>query len=118
MSDSNSLGEGKGAPTKAIIKSVDSESPPNTSSDLHPPASCFAARARPRLQLEMETTKSLADTCVVSEEMQTRVIEICAGALDKYNVEKDVAMYIKKEFDRLYGTTWHCVVGKKCVMSS
>jgi dynein light chain LC8-type len=66
----------------------------------------------------MEMTKSLADTCAVSEEMQTRVIEICAGALDKYNVEKDVAMYIKKEFDRLYGTTWHCVVGKKCVMSS
>ncbi len=24
-------------------------------------------------------------------------------------------MYIKKEFDRMYGTTWHCVVGKKWV---
>lgn len=22
-------------------------------------------------------------------------------------------MHIKKEFDRRFGTTWHCVVGKK-----
>lgn len=36
-------------------------------------------------------------------------------ALEKYAVEKDVAMYIKKEFDRLYNTTWHCVVGKQYV---
>lgn len=27
-------------------------------------------------------------------------------------------MHIKKEADRRFGTTWHCVVGKKCVSST
>ena len=29
----------------------------------------------------------------------------------KWTAEKDVAAYIKKEFDTKIGTTWHCVVG-------
>lgn len=33
-------------------------------------------------------------------------------ALDKYNVEKDIAAYIKKEFDKNYNPTWHCIVGR------
>lgn len=33
-------------------------------------------------------------------------------ALDKYNVEKDIAAYIKKEFDKKYNPTWHCIVGR------
>lgn len=45
--------------------------------------------------------------------MQQRAVEVCAAALEQYDVEKDMAMYVKKEFDRLYGTTWHAVVGKK-----
>jgi dynein light chain LC8-type len=27
-------------------------------------------------------------------------------------VEKDIAAFMKKEFDKKYGTTWHCVVGR------
>jgi dynein light chain LC8-type len=49
----------------------------------------------------------------VSEEMQQRAVDISSTALERYNVEKDIAMFLKREFDRLYGTTWHCVVGKK-----
>jgi hypothetical protein len=33
-------------------------------------------------------------------------------ALDKYNVEKDMAAYIKKEFDKKYNPAWHCIVGR------
>ncbi|KAG5632933.1 hypothetical protein H5410_004650 [Solanum commersonii] len=33
-------------------------------------------------------------------------------AFEKHNVEKDVAELIKKEFDKKYGPTWHCIVGK------
>jgi len=32
--------------------------------------------------------------------------------LEKYNVEKDIAAFIKKEFDRKYNPTWHCIVGR------
>ncbi|CAG7918248.1 unnamed protein product [Penicillium olsonii] len=33
-------------------------------------------------------------------------------AMDKFRVEKDIAQYIKKEFDSRKGATWHCVVGR------
>ena len=35
-----------------------------------------------------------------------------AQALEKYNIEKDIAAYIKKEFDKKYNPTWHCIVGR------
>ena len=33
-------------------------------------------------------------------------------ALEKYNIEKDIAAYIKKEFDKKYNPTWHAIVGR------
>ena len=27
-------------------------------------------------------------------------------------MEKDIAAYIKKEFDKKYNPTWHCIVGR------
>lgn len=48
----------------------------------------------------------------MSEEMQQGSIEIAVASLEKFNIEKDIAAHIKREFDRRYGTTWHVVVGK------
>ena len=45
------------------------------------------------------------------EEMQTRILELSAQAIDLYKVEKDIATFLKKELDQLYGPTWHVVVG-------
>ena len=33
-------------------------------------------------------------------------------ALEKFNIEKDIAAHIKKEFDRKFNPTWHCIVGR------
>lgn len=33
-------------------------------------------------------------------------------ALQKWQVEKDIAAYIKKDFDARHGPTWHCIVGR------
>ena len=33
-------------------------------------------------------------------------------ALEKFNVEKDVAAHIKREFDKKHNPTWHCIVGR------
>ncbi|KAK0395696.1 hypothetical protein QR680_001391 [Steinernema hermaphroditum] len=33
-------------------------------------------------------------------------------ALEKYDIEKDIAAYIKKEFDKKFGPTPHCVDGR------
>lgn len=63
----------------------------------------------------MIVSKRTLTSPVVAEDMQQRAVDTASAGLEKYNVEKDAAMFIKKEFDRLYGTTWHCVVGKKWV---
>lgn len=33
-------------------------------------------------------------------------------AMEKFNIEKDIAAYVKKEFDKKYNPTWHCIVGR------
>lgn len=48
----------------------------------------------------------------MSEEMQQESVDIASAALEKFNIEKDIAAHIKKEFDRKHGPTWHVVVGK------
>ncbi|TIA83271.1 hypothetical protein E3P98_00883 [Wallemia ichthyophaga] len=48
----------------------------------------------------------------MSQELQQSAIDITSNALEKYNIEKDIASFIKKEFDRVHGATWHVVVGK------
>ena len=39
-------------------------------------------------------------------------VDCATQALEKYNIEKDIAGYIKKEFDKKYNPTWHCIVGR------
>lgn len=46
------------------------------------------------------------------EDMQQDAINVASRALDKYPIEKDIASYIKKEFDKKYDPTWHCAVGR------
>ena len=47
--------------------------------------------------------------------MQQDAIDIATQALEKFNIEKDIAAFIKKEFDKKYNPTWHCIVGKKSI---
>lgn len=61
---------------------------------------------------DRSAVKAIIKSVDMSEEMQTRAVDISSEAIERYNMEKDMAMHIKQEFDRLYGTTWHCVVGK------
>ncbi|KAG6435451.1 hypothetical protein SASPL_100325 [Salvia splendens] len=48
----------------------------------------------------------------MKEDIQKEAIDVAIGAFEKFSVEKDVAEYIKKTFDKKYGPTWHCIVGK------
>ncbi|XP_065772867.1 dynein light chain 1, cytoplasmic-like [Muntiacus reevesi] len=47
----------------------------------------------------------------MSEEMQQDSVECATQALEKYNIEKDIAARIK-EFDKKYNPTWHCTGGR------
>ena len=56
--------------------------------------------------------KAVIKNVDMSEEMQQDAVDIASAALEKYNIEKDIAANIKKEFDKRHGPTWHVVVGK------
>jgi dynein light chain LC8-type len=56
--------------------------------------------------------KAIVKNVDMSEEMQQESVDIASAALEKYNIEKDIAAQIKKEFDKRYGPTWHVVVGR------
>ncbi|CAE6516135.1 unnamed protein product [Rhizoctonia solani] len=56
--------------------------------------------------------KAVIKNVDMSDDMQQESIDIATASLEKFNIEKDIAAHIKREFDRRYGTTWHVVVGK------
>ena len=59
-----------------------------------------------------EQRKAVIKNADMSEEMQQDAVDIASQALAKYNIEKDVAAYIKKEFDKKHNPTWHVIVGR------
>ncbi|CAH8486267.1 unnamed protein product [Schistosoma bovis] len=56
--------------------------------------------------------KAVVKNADMSDDMQQEAVDCAAQALEKYSVEKDIAAFIKKEFDRKYNSTWHCIVGR------
>ncbi|CAI2725561.1 unnamed protein product [Schistosoma spindalis] len=60
----------------------------------------------------MECKKAVVKNADMSDDMQQCAVDTAAQAMIEYNIEKDIAAYIKKHFDKNYGPTWHCVVGK------
>jgi len=58
---------------------------------------------------DFKTTVKSVD---MSEEMQAYAQNTAKQAMKENNVEKDIAQMIKKEFDKTYGNTWHCIVGR------
>merc|ERR1712226_1498607 len=57
---------------------------------------------RPDLLARMSEKKAVIKNADMSEDMQSDVVECATQALEKYNIEKDIAAYIKKEFDKKY----------------
>merc|ERR1711976_394144 len=44
--------------------------------------------------------------------MQSDAIDVANQAQERHNIEKDIAAFIKKELDKKYSPTWHCIVGR------
>lgn len=56
----------------------------------------------------MGDKKAVVKNVDMSEDMQDEAINTAIQAIAKYNIEKDISAYIKKEFDRNHGASWHC----------
>uniref|UniRef100_A0A3B3RZ74 Dynein light chain LC8-type 2 n=1 Tax=Paramormyrops kingsleyae TaxID=1676925 RepID=A0A3B3RZ74_9TELE len=61
---------------------------------------------------KMTDRKAVIKNADMSEDMQQDAVDCATQAMEKYNIEKDIAAYIKKEFDKKYNPTWHCIVGR------
>mmetsp|Transcript_105553 Transcript_105553/g.330754 ORF Transcript_105553/g.330754 Transcript_105553/m.330754 type:complete len:90 (+) Transcript_105553:84-353(+) len=48
----------------------------------------------------------------MAEILVTEAIELAKQAMDKYNTEREIANFIKKELDKRHTPFWHVVVGK------
>jgi len=60
----------------------------------------------------MSERKAVIKNADMSEDMQQDAVDCATQALEKYNIEKDIAAFIKKEFDKKYNPTWHVIVGR------
>jgi dynein light chain LC8-type len=60
----------------------------------------------------MAERKAVIKNADMHEDMQQDAVDCASQALEKYNIEKDIAAFIKKEFDKKYNPTWHCIVGR------
>ena len=56
--------------------------------------------------------KAVIKNADMAEDMQQDAVDCATQALEKYNIEKDIAAFIKKEFDKKYNPTWHVIVGR------
>ncbi|KAE9008445.1 hypothetical protein PF001_g19431 [Phytophthora fragariae] len=74
----------------------------------------FAALDRELQQRDgaMSERKAVIKNADMHEDMQQDAVDCASQALEKYNIEKDIAAFIKKEFDKKYNPTWHCIVGR------
>ena len=60
----------------------------------------------------MSERKAVIKNADMNEDMQQDAVDCASQALEKYTIEKDIAAFIKKEFDKKYNPTWHCIVGR------
>ena len=60
----------------------------------------------------MSDKKAVVKNADMAPAMQDEALRTALTALDKFNIEKDIAAYIKKEFDKKYAPTWNCIVGR------
>ena len=58
------------------------------------------------------SNKAVIKNADMSDDMQQKAVDCAQEAMEKFNIEKDIAAYIKKEFDKVYNPTWHCIVGR------
>ncbi|KAL3271688.1 hypothetical protein HHI36_022161 [Cryptolaemus montrouzieri] len=72
----------------------------------------FLISFRSSTQPKMTDRKAVIKNADMSEDMQQDAVDCATQAIEKYNIEKDIAAYIKKEFDKKYNPTWHCIVGR------
>lgn len=61
----------------------------------------------------MSSEEHVMKACDMAPDMVADTVKTAAEAFRLHTLERDRAQHIKKEFDRKYGNTWHCIVGRE-----
>ncbi|KAF8474256.1 dynein light chain type 1 [Kalaharituber pfeilii] len=69
-------------------------------------------RAGVDTKLNVDKTNAIIKSVDMAEDMQQYSIQVAKEAMAQFNIEKEIAQHIKKEFDSRHGSTWHCIVGR------
>lgn len=78
-----------------------------------PPAAPTAAAAAAAAASGAHAPKVVVKAADMGEGMQRVAVELAAAALGRFELERDMARFLKTEFDARFQSTWHCIVGQK-----
>mmetsp|Transcript_34184 Transcript_34184/g.51577 ORF Transcript_34184/g.51577 Transcript_34184/m.51577 type:complete len:98 (-) Transcript_34184:172-465(-) len=56
--------------------------------------------------------KHVVKNADMSELLQQECVECAQQAMERHSTEREIANFLKKEFDKRHGPFWHVVVGK------
>ena len=59
----------------------------------------------------MAGTKAVIKLSVLQRDVEQDVVDCAAEALTRFEEQRSVAQFMKRELDRKYGNTWHVIVG-------
>ena len=57
--------------------------------------------------------RKLVRSSEMEAEMEEYALELGRDALMTFDLERDMARFIKRAFDKRFGPTWQCVVGQQ-----
>ncbi|KAG4439400.1 hypothetical protein IFR05_005093 [Cadophora sp. M221] len=83
-----------------------------TPQPIYPPEAQQIQTARMSTTEKKEKLEAQIKSADMTDDMQQEAIDVAQEAMNKFTVEKDIAMHIKKTFDERKGPTWHCIVGR------
>ncbi|RRT56930.1 hypothetical protein B296_00035180 [Ensete ventricosum] len=70
-----------------------------------------AAPASPKIVLKsIDMSEKMRNDAIDCARAVRLPFDLAPFSFEKHRLEKDIAEYIKKEFDKKYGATWHCIV--------
>lgn len=59
----------------------------------------------------MAGTRAVIKLSVMQRDIEQDCVDCAAEALTRFDEQRSVAQFVKRELDRKYGSTWHVIVG-------
>mmetsp|Transcript_37176 Transcript_37176/g.48990 ORF Transcript_37176/g.48990 Transcript_37176/m.48990 type:complete len:91 (+) Transcript_37176:143-415(+) len=58
------------------------------------------------------SARPVIKTSLMTVDMQEQAIQVAQDAIRDHNTEQEIAQAIRRNFEALYPSTWHCLVGR------